>query len=114
MPFSEHTTHVVVGFMLELTPSEVKAIKEHVAKLTANQQYKEHVSLQTINPTSNRPEVAGVEIFNLSDAAAGKVPLLHKDQKNLFKRIETHFAKIAALQTKQKPSLKKKFFGRRK
>lgn len=75
---------VVLGFMLVLTPEEVRAAKLHIEMCAARPAYAAAAAAQSINGETGRPEVAGLAIARLDDVAAGKVPLLHKDQQSLF------------------------------
>jgi hypothetical protein len=78
---------VVVGHMLRLTADEVSLFKKHISRAQPNSIYGAKASARTNHPISGKPEVAAICIFNLADAVAGKVRLLHLDQLSLFKRI---------------------------
>jgi len=78
---------VVVGHMLKLAANEVGQIRAHIAKTRSNTKYRKNASAHTINPSSGQPEVVEICIFDLSDAAGDRVPLLHRDQLSLFNRV---------------------------
>ena len=82
---------IVIGMMLELTPEEVRIVKEHTAKIAAEPAYKEAAANQSINSSSGKPEVSSVAIFPIKYITEEKQALLHKDQLSLFKIVSEHF-----------------------
>lgn len=84
LAFPNGQKRVVLGFMLVLTAEEVKAAKLHIDLCAANVAYGAAAAAESINPETGKPEVAALSIARLDDVAAGKVPLLHQDQRSLF------------------------------
>ena len=99
---------IVQGLMLELNQNEVLDVKDHVRKLQTNASYKQAVASQTINPSSNLPEIDDVAIFDLADVAQGKVNLLHADQQTLFKIVHAHFTTKSASPPRYETGLRPK------
>ena len=88
---------VVVGHMLRLAADEVSVIKAHIVRTGAEAEYQKKVSAHTANPSSGKQEVVELCVFDLVDAAEGRVPLLHHDQQSLFARIQAdHVRRNAA------------------
>lgn len=96
LSFGNGEKRVVIGLMLELTPQEVKTVRDHTDRLASDTLYRNATAQQTINPDTGRPEVADAAIFSLADVAQGKVELLHKDQQSLFAIVHDHFQTYAA------------------
>jgi hypothetical protein len=89
LPWGEK--RLVLGMMMLLTAKEVTSAKRHIARLASDAQYKAISAHRTINEETGKPEIMGAKIFDLEDAAEGKIPLLHEDQLSLFKVVHEHF-----------------------
>jgi D-beta-D-heptose 7-phosphate kinase/D-beta-D-heptose 1-phosphate adenosyltransferase len=92
LTFRNGEKHLVVGLMLELAPDEVKTVKEHAARIACDPEYMAACAGQTANSETGLPEVCGISIVPLEDAAQGKCRLLHEDQQSLFEIVHAHFA----------------------
>ncbi len=92
LTFGSGEKRIVIGFMLEMNPDEIRTVKEHVARLETDPAYKAATAAETINPASGLAEVGSVKIFDLADIANGNCNLLHKDQQSLFKVIQAALA----------------------
>ncbi|MBV8548030.1 MAG: hypothetical protein JO126_01065, partial [Alphaproteobacteria bacterium] len=82
--FKSGETRQVFGLLYELAADEITAVETYVERMTSDPAYLQAVMAHTVNPYSKRPEMCGIRIFDLDDAAAGKIPLLHADQQSLF------------------------------
>jgi hypothetical protein len=92
LAFPGNQRRIVMGFMLELTAAEAKAVRAHVDRLAADAAYRAAAAAQSINPDTNLPEVATLEILPLADVAAGRTPLLHGDQRSRFRLTQERLA----------------------
>jgi len=88
LPWGEK--RIVLGLMMELTADEVTKAKQHVQRLASDASYKEAAAARTINDETGKPEVIGAAIFDLDAAAAGHCPLLHEDQRSLFRAVKAY------------------------
>ncbi len=86
----EKKKQVVVGNMLLLAADEVAQIASHISRAQADPSYRSMASARTANPSSGLPEVAEIGVFDLAQAAGDKLPLLHRDQLSLFRRISEY------------------------
>lgn len=84
LAFPNGQRRVVLGFMLVLTPAEVKAARLHIDLCATKPAYAAAAAVESINSETGKPEVANLAIVRLDEVAAGKVPLLHQDQQSLF------------------------------
>lgn len=83
---------LVIGQALELTPDEAALVKAHIARMARDETYRTAVVAQSVNHDSGLPEIGGLSVVTLDDAARGAVPLLHRDQISLFRKAAAHFA----------------------
>jgi hypothetical protein len=85
LPWGE--TRVVIGSLYEMRTGEYNLIKNHIAKLNTDTDFKMACAEKTINPDSNLPEVASLILVKLTDVINEKVKLLHADQMSLFQAV---------------------------
>lgn len=88
LPWGE--TRVVLGSIYVMKKYEFEHAKAHVAKLQSDDDYRDAVATQTINPDSGLPEVASLAIVDLDDIVKGGVRLLHADQLSLFDALHNY------------------------
>lgn len=80
----------------ELNPIEVQALKGHISKLEASEEYRAACAEHTKSPASGLPEVHTVKFVSVLEAMT-KVPFLHEGQETHVCRLIRHEGAMASL-----------------